>query len=94
MPVVILIILAGAVVGYFIRNCPATKKIGTAIGIVIMLLLFVLGITVGANREVVTKFHLIGVEALLIAFAGTIGSILCGWVVYRYFFDKKNKQQK
>ena len=80
--------------GYFIRNCPATKKIGTAIGIVIMLLLFVLGISVGANREVFTKFHLIGVEAFLIAFSATIGSILCGWFVYRRFFRHKTEKPK
>ncbi|MDR1516590.1 MAG: lysine exporter LysO family protein [Dysgonamonadaceae bacterium] len=92
MPIVLLILISGAVAGYFSRRLPGIERIGSAIGIVIMLLLFFLGVSVGANPNVVAKFHTLGIEAVLIALGGTIGSILCAWVVNRCFFNKEKPE--
>lgn len=86
---IILIILSGVVVGYFVRNIPRVKHVGTAISIIIMLLLFFLGVSVGANEEVVRNFSSIGMDALIITLGGTSGTVLCAWWVYRSFFKKK-----
>ncbi|WP_455968731.1 LysO family transporter, partial [Butyricimonas virosa] len=50
------------------------------------LLLFLLGITVGANGDVMNNLDSIGLEALLITLAAIAGSVLCAWGVYRFFF--------
>ena len=92
MPTVLFILISGAIAGYFSRRIPNIKKVGSAIGIVIMLLLFFLGVSVGANPQVVAKFHTIGTEAMIIALGGTLGSIICAWIVYRYFFKKEKSE--
>ncbi|MDO5665040.1 MAG: LysO family transporter [Bacteroidia bacterium] len=88
---IILIILSGVVVGYFIRKVPQVVHVGTAISLIIMLLLFFLGISVGANEQVVKNFATIGFDALIITLGGITGTILCAWWVYAKFF-KKNKE--
>ena len=51
----------------------------------IFLLLFLLGITVGANGDVMNNLDSIGLEALLITLAAIAGSVLSAWGVYRFF---------
>lgn len=43
---------------------------------------------VGANREIIDNLTALGGQALLIALAGTLGSLVAAWVVYRWFFQK------
>lgn len=94
MPTVLLILVSGAIAGYFLRRKPfVSRQVGKAIGIAIMLLLFFLGVSVGANPDVIAKFRSIGTEALLIALGGTSGSVMGGWMVYRWFFNGKNKPE-
>ena len=50
---------------------------------VIMLLLLFLGIAVGSNREVVTRFASLGLEALLLTLGGTLGSLIAALWLYR-----------
>lgn len=90
---IILIILSGVLVGYFVREVPQVKHVGLVISIIIMLLLFFLGVSVGANRQVVDNFAQIGIDAFLITLGGIVGSILCAWwIYYRFFRQKGNKK--
>ena len=86
---IILFILAGILVGYILRNKGVVKYIGTALGLIIMLLLFFLGVSVGSNEQVVNNFALIGLDAFVLTIGGTLGSVLCAWWVYLSFFKKK-----
>lgn len=88
---VFLIILFGIALGYLVRNIPATKYTGKIINIIIAVLLFSLGLSVGMNEEVIKNFRFIGIDAFAIATAATLGSLLCGVWVYRRFFRKKDK---
>jgi hypothetical protein len=54
-----------------------------------MLLLFLLGLSAGGNREIINNLPALGGQAFLIAFAGTSGSILAAWAVWHYFFKEK-----
>lgn len=90
---IILIILSGVVVGYFVRKIPQVKYVGTVISLIIMLLLFFLGVSVGANEQVVKNFSSIGLDALIITLGGTIGTVLCAWFVYERFFKRKGKNR-
>lgn len=89
---IILIILSGVVVGYFVRKIPQVKYVGTIISMIIMLLLFFLGVSVGANEQVVKNFSSIGFDALIITLGGTLGTVLCAWFVYKRFFKRKDKK--
>ena len=85
-------ILSGIAVGYFIRNKIYSRHVGSIINIIIIVLLFFLGIAVGANKQIIENFANIGFDAFAIALASTIGSVLCAWFIFNRFF--KNKQNK
>lgn len=91
MIIVISLMVCGIVIGYLFRerNLKVVQKL---INYAIFLLLFLLGITVGANGEVMDNLDTIGAEAVIITLAAVAGSVLCAWGVYRFFFlpAKKN----
>jgi len=76
-------ILTGIVVGYLLRQKKIVNKTGILLNMVIMLLLLFLGIAVGSNREVVTRFASLGLEALLLTLGGTLGSLIAALWLYR-----------
>ena len=85
MIIVISLMVCGIILGYAFkeRNLKFEQK---PINYAIFLLLFLLGITVGANGDVMNNLDSIGLEALLITLAAIAGSVLCAWGVYRFFF--------
>ena len=92
MLTIFLAIVSGMAVGYIARNIPATRYTGKIIGVLIALLLFSLGLSVGTNEHVIANFRFIGLDAFVIAAAATLGSVLCAAWVYRKFFRKKDKE--
>ncbi len=85
-------ILSGVAVGYLVRNKTHKKHVGSIINVIIIVLLFFLGVAVGANKQIVENFATIGFDAFAIAFASTLGSILCAWFIFnRFFKSKKDK---
>ncbi|MDD3789763.1 MAG: LysO family transporter [Petrimonas sp.] len=92
MLTIFLVIVSGMAVGYVARNIPATRYTGKIIGVLIALLLFSLGLSVGTNEHVIANFRFIGLDAFVIAAAATLGSVLCAAWVYRKFFRKKDKE--
>ena len=81
---VIGIMFAGIAAGYLLRKIELLQKIGKPISYTILLLLFLLGISVG---NLVT----LGGQAFLLALAGTVGSVLAGWGVYCLFFKERSR---
>ena len=76
---VIGIMFAGIAAGYLLRKIELLQKIGKPISYTILLLLFLLGISVGANKDIVDNLATLGGQAFLLALAGTVGSVLAGW---------------
>ena len=85
-------ILSGVAVGYLSRNRTNIKHVGSIINVIIIVLLSFLGVAVGANKQIVDNFAAIGFDAFAIAFASTLGSIVCAWLMYNLFFKKKKNQ--
>lgn len=93
MLTVILIMTAGMVAGFLLRRRKGLyKRLDQTVSIVIYLLLFLLGLTVGQNRTIVENFHLIGVKALLITLAAVAGSVVLAAIAYRFLFQKEHKE--
>lgn len=80
---VIFIMLAGILAGRLLRG-RRMSFLPRIVMFFIWLLLFLLGVEVGANPEIVASLKLLGLEAVVIAVAGTLGSVLLAWALWRY----------
>lgn len=77
----------GVLVGFFLRKKHTLKMpIEQSISIMIWCLLFLLGISIGANQEVINSIHIIGWKAMILTIGGISGSIACSSIVYYKFF--------
>lgn len=88
---VIGIMFGGIAVGYLFRRVEWLQRIGTPISYTILLLLFLLGISVGSNEAIISQLSRLGGQALLIAVATTTGSVLAAWGVYQLFFKERRR---
>ena len=84
MGIVIGLMVGGIILGYLFRE-RNLKIIHKLINYAIFLLLFLLGITVGANGDIMNNLDTIGYDALFITLAAVTGSVFCAWGVYRFF---------
>ena len=69
------LMLTGILLGYLLRKRDL-KKIHQIITLLIWLLLFILGIEVGSNEQIIKGLHTIGLEAVILTLGGTLGSII------------------
>lgn len=76
-------------VGYLFRRIRFLQRVNMLILPVICALLFVMGISVGSNEQIVKNLPTLGTQALALAVAGTLGSLLAAWGINRFFFGKK-----
>ncbi len=84
---VMLIMLCGILVGYLLRNFKAIPAFVSKASIyIIFLLLFVMGLSVGSNPQVIHNFGKLGFMGIAIALISVAGSVALSWVVYRYLF--------
>lgn len=63
------LMLTGMLLGYLLRN-RNLKKIHQIITLFIWLLLFILGIEVGSNEQIIKGLHTIGYEAVALTLGG------------------------
>ena len=80
---IISIMLSGMLAGYLLRRL-LFGRLGRVITALIWMLLFLLGLEVGSNERIVSGLATLGLEALLITLAGTLGSVLAAWGLWRY----------
>lgn len=82
MFVILIFMFSGILAGYLLRKI----RIGFINGVIltlIWLLLFLLGMEVGFNDQVIRKFGTLGIEAVIIAALATLGSIAGAGILLR-----------
>lgn len=88
---VLLIMAFGIALGYIFRKQKRLVKLADKLTMwAIFLLLFLLGIAIGANDVIVKNLPVLGLKALIIALGGVLGSVLLAWVAYRIWFKPTN----
>lgn len=102
MFIVILFIFLGILSGVLCRKLSTGARIshtdvaarwhGRIVTWVIWLLLFLLGIEVGSNEMIVRSLPTLGVEALLLSSAATLGCCVLAWMLWRV--SKNNTVQE
>lgn len=82
------LMLTGMLLGYLLRKRDL-KKIHQIITLLIWLLLFILGIEVGSNEQIIKGLHTIGLEAVILTLGGTLGSVIAALALWRALYNKK-----
>ena len=82
------LMLTGILLGYLLRKRDL-KKIHQIITLLIWLLLFILGIEVGSNEQIIKGLHTIGLEAVILTLGGPLGSVIAAWALWRALYKRK-----
>lgn len=92
MFIVIGIMLAGIATGFLLRNRKLPGLSQLTMGL-IWLLLFLLGLEVGHNETLIQNLHALGLEALLLAVAGVLGSAIAARQLWVHLYRRKGGKQ-
>ena len=94
MVFITLFLSAGMLSGFLLRKREkalyAAEKITTGI---ILILLFLLGLSLGMNKTVLNNLSRVGIQSALISAGGVSGSVFVSFFVYKYFFKEKNNEK-
>lgn len=95
MITVLIMMTAGIGIGILSRKKPYIIKTNEKlVSAAIYLLLFLLGVSVGTNKQVISSLHNLGLQALLITLGATMGSILMCYLIYRFIFKPEDSDIK
>lgn len=85
---VIGIMFIGIGLGYLLRrqSLPWINQVITAL---IWLLLFLLGIEVGHNEQIIRSLPTLGLEAFIIAIGCVLGSCVAAWALWKHVDGRK-----
>ena len=92
MFIIIGIMFAGMLLGFLLRK-QRLSWIHKVITVFIWLLLFLLGIDVGSNQEIINGLHTIGLEAVILTVAAVLGSVTAAWALW-YMVYKRNRRSE
>lgn len=88
MFIFLFLMASGVVVGYRLRCIPKIHKVTLLIQVVICLLLFILGFSIGTNKLIMDNLKYFCEQAALIAGLSLLGSSVTALLVYQMFFKK------
>ncbi|WP_430883722.1 LysO family transporter [Fusibacter sp. JL216-2] len=81
---IIIFLIVGILLGNRLSLKDKGKKINEKAQLIgLLLLLFSMGISIGANNDVVSNLNSIGLQAFVFALLTTLGSIICVFIVSR-----------
>ena len=86
---VLIITFSGIGIGWLVRKAAWVAHLPKSISYTIWLLLLFFGLQVGAKDLVVKSLDTLGVKALIIAVAGSLGSCIAAWGLYRLVFSRE-----
>lgn len=91
---VMIVMLSGILIEYILRNIRAIPALVSKINIyIIFLLLFVMGLSVGSNPQVIQGLGTLGLLGIAISVVSIAGSVFLSWIVYRHLFKKEDDQR-
>ena len=88
MFIFISIMAIGAIIGYSLRSKKDLSKVSTLIQIVVCLLLFILGLSVGGNKLIISNLTYYCEQAAIISVLSLVGSSVAAMLVFNLFFKE------
>jgi len=90
---VVAIMLSGMAVGFCLRK-RRLHVVPRLVTVFIWLLLFLLGIEVGSNPQVINGITSLGMEALWLSVTGMAGTLAASWALWKWVSVKKKGGQR
>lgn len=84
------LMIVGIIVGRFLR----TKKnawVAPAVMATVCILLFIMGLRVGLNKEITSSIRSTGVMSVILFACGTGGAVVLTWLFTKYVIDQRSK---
>ena len=88
------IMAVGAVIGYTLRRKNSIRKIPQFIHVIVCLMLFLLGISVGLNKMIIENISYFCGQAAIISSLSILGSMLVSMLLYHFCFKDKFNHEK
>lgn len=88
---IIATVATGILLGYLFREKNILQNTEKTISWTIFTLLFIMGINIGSNEQIINNLGSFGWQAAVMAAAGTCGSVLAAWIVLRLFFRENSE---
>ena len=85
------LMLTGILLGFLMRQ-KRLSRIHQIITMFIWLLLFLLGVEVGSNEQIIKGLHSLGLEAIILTFGGTLGSVIAAWFLWKTIYKEEGNQ--
>ena len=85
------LMLTGMLLGFLMRQ-KRLSRIHQIITIFIWLLLFLLGVEVGSNEQIIKGLHSLGLEAIILTLGGTLGSVIAALGLWKIIYKKEGNQ--
>jgi uncharacterized membrane protein YbjE (DUF340 family) len=85
---IVAIMLSGMAVGFLMRK-RRLRVVPHLVTVLIWLLLFLLGVEVGSNPQVINGITSLGLESLWLSVAGLAGTIAFSWALWRWVSHRK-----
>ena len=76
------------------RHVPAFKGLEHSISYTIFAMLFIFGITIGANQSLLNNIGEFGIQAAILAICGVLGSLVASFIAYKLFIKKGGLNEK
>lgn len=85
------IMILGIISGYIFRRVEFLQKVEKSISVTILVMLFMLGLSVGSNKLIIKNLGEFGSQAIILAILSLTGSILITTLIIKLFRkgDKK-----
>jgi len=91
MTIIFSLLAIGAVIGHYYKsNRYIVKYIHKVSFWAVLILLFLLGFSVGQNEVIISNLHKIGLKSLVLSTAAVMGSVLVSMFVYNRHFKTVN----
>lgn len=88
------IIIAGVLVGRIFDSKIKPKQVSVVLTVIICLLLLILGISVGANDNIISNLGTLGYNALIIALGSVLGSVIIALLLNKVILNKTVNSKK
>lgn len=91
---VLFLLFIGIGIGYVFRRVTFLHQVEKTVSYTVLLMLFVFGISIGSNDELVSNLDKFGYQAAFLAVLGTMGSLVGGYLAYRFLFKKERRNDE